>query len=113
MDKKRRNEIFLVTGLLLTALLCFAFIRLQTSKTVTTAEVSVDGEVLAAYPLDQNTDEIITGYRGGTNHLIIKDGGVSITEASCPDKVCVRQGTVKESGQTLVCLPNKVIVTIK
>lgn len=113
MEKKRRNEIILVAGLLFIALLCFAFGRYRASQSVTKALISVEGKELATYPLNQDVDEIITGYNGGTNHLVIKNGGVSITEASCPDKVCVRQGTVKDSGQTLVCLPNKVIVTIK
>lgn len=113
MDKKRRNEIILVIGILLMALLSFALVRYKAAGSSTKIEVSVESQVFASYSIDQEVDEVITGHDGGTNHLIIKNGNVTITEASCPDKVCVRQGNIKESGQTLVCLPNKVIVTIK
>ena len=113
MEKKTRNEIILVGGLIVFILLLFLAGRLRFGTSAIEAEVSVDGQVIAAYGLDENVDIIINGYNGGTNHLIIKDGGASITEASCPDKICVRQGIIKEAGQSLVCLPNKVIVTLK
>ncbi|HBE87040.1 MAG TPA: hypothetical protein DDW53_19330, partial [Lachnoclostridium sp.] len=37
----------------------------------------------------------------------------SITEASCPDKVCVRTGKIHRSGELIVCLPNRVVITIE
>lgn len=112
-EKKRRNEIILTAGLIFIILALFLFNRLRYGGTAVHAEVSVNGEVVDTYRLDEDVDTVIQGYKGGTNYLIIKDGGASITEASCPDKVCVHQGVVKEAGQALVCLPNKVIVTLK
>lgn len=113
IERKKRNELFLAGGLLLLIILFFVGNQLFFGKNAMNAEVSVEGEVIGTFPLSKELDMVIHGYNGGTNHLIIKDGGVSIIEASCPDKVCVHQGIAKAAGQPLVCLPNKVIVTIK
>lgn len=43
----------------------------------------------------------------------IQDGEAEITKASCPDKVCVRHRSVSRQGESLVCLPNKMVVEIK
>lgn len=47
-------------------------------------------------------------------HLTVHiDGGmVWVTDADCPDKVCVNTGTITRSGQSIVCLPSGVVVTI-
>lgn len=111
--KKKKNEKLLFFGLAAAILALFAFNQLRAAQSAVLVEVSAEGKVVESYRLDENVDTVIEGYRGGTNHLIIRDGGVSISEATCPDKVCVRQGVIRETGQSLVCLPNKVIVTIK
>lgn len=113
IDPKKRNELFLIGGLLLLILLLYVGNKMVFGKSAITAEVSVEGQVIGTFPLNKSLDLMIDGYQGGTNHLVIKDGGASVTEASCPDKVCVRQGIAKEAGQALVCLPNKVIITIR
>ncbi len=43
----------------------------------------------------------------------IKDGQADITKAYCPDKICVDQRPVSRQGESLVCLPNKVVVEIE
>ena len=63
--------------------------------------------------LVEEIDTWIDGYQGGQNHLVIQDGCARIEEADCPDKLCVKQGTVSESGESLVCLPNRVVVAVK
>ena len=48
----------------------------------------------------------------GSNTLVIEDGAVSVTQADCPDKVCVAQGAIRYNGETIVCLPNRVVVEV-
>lgn len=52
----------------------------------------------ATYRLDEEIDTWIDGYQGGQNHLVIQDGCARIEEADCPDKLCVKQGTVSKVG---------------
>ncbi|MCD8370253.1 MAG: NusG domain II-containing protein [Clostridiales bacterium] len=78
----------------------------------TRVEISVDGSVVATYPLDDEVDVILDTYAGGTNHLVIHDGAAEVTEASCPDHVCVAQGRISQNGELIVCLPNRLIVRV-
>ena len=112
-SRKSRNELYLVCGLLVFAVLFFAGYRFLNRGESSVAVVSVNGQTLYELPLNQDAALIIEGVDGGTNHLVIKDGAVSITEASCPDKICVREGAKREKGEAITCLPNKVIITIK
>ena len=77
-----------------------------------TVQVRVAGAVTAAYPLDRDASYTITGANGGTNLLVIEDGAARIEEASCPDGVCVHTGRIRRNGQSIVCLPNQVVVEI-
>ena len=47
---------------------------------------------------------------GGYNTVTVKDGKIAVTEASCPDQYCVRQGFCN-SGRAIVCLPNKLVIS--
>ena len=46
------------------------------------------------------------------NKVVIEDGEVWMEEADCPDKLCISQGKISKPGQTIICLPNKTMVTI-
>ncbi len=49
----------------------------------------------------------------GTNIVIVKDGVVFVESASCKNQVCVKSGKISKKGESIVCLPNKVIVEIR
>ena len=97
------------------ALAAFAGISLYSARTTKEAEavVYLDGEEQGRYPLGQEQTIQIPAGDGGYNILEIRDGKADITEASCPDKICVEQRPVKHQGESLVCLPNRVVVEIE
>lgn len=74
--------------------------------------IQVSGKDYKTFPLNKdNTIPIKVGDH--YNLIVIKDNKVRITEANCPDKLCVKDGAISKQGQILVCLPNKVVVQIK
>ena len=77
-------------------------------------KVTVDGELYGTYSLSQNiTEDIRTGDDGsGLNRLIIKDGKAYVESASCPDGICVSHRPVFRNGESIVCLPNRVVITV-
>ena len=75
-------------------------------------QVRVDGNVVATYPLAIDRTVEIDGYEGGRNLLVIEDGYASVTEASCPDGICIRTGKINKKGQSIICLPNRVSVEV-
>ena len=50
---------------------------------------------------------------GGSNILVIENGEAWLSDADCPDLLCVKQGHVHYNGQTITCLPNRLTVTIE
>lgn len=47
------------------------------------------------------------------NMILIEDGGVSMYEANCPDKKCVKMGIITNEGQVITCMPHKLVVKIE
>lgn len=49
----------------------------------------------------------------GFNLIEIDDEKVRVIEADCPDKIDVKQGYISKIGETIICLPNRMVVEIK
>ena len=76
------------------------------------AVISIDGKVYGEYLLsEEQTIDIST--EKGKNNVVIKAGKVSVQDADCPDKYCVNHVAVDSVGETIVCLPHRVIIEIK
>ncbi len=70
-------------------------------------------ERIASYPLSGERTEEFLSPDGGRNILVISSGEAYIQDADCPDRLCVKQGKISRTGQTLTCLPHKLLVTIE
>ena len=108
----KKKDLFLI-GILLAAgimgFVVFKVIQKSASSNEQILKISVDGEMYGEYSL-KNKQEIKIG---NTNVCQIEeDGRVSMIEADCPDHLCVKQGKIKEFGESIVCLPNKVVLEI-
>ena len=108
----KKNDFILMGGILLTAILFFLGYQFYFQQSGDSVTILVDSQTYATLPLNQNTTLTIPGKNGGENTLEIKNGAASITHADCPDKLCVHQKEIKNQGETLVCLPHKVIVSV-
>jgi hypothetical protein len=76
--------------------------------------VSVDGEEVNRFPLSRNAEYEITGYKGkGTNRLVIDHHSAWVQEADCPDLVCAKHSPISKEGETIICMPHRVIVGIE
>lgn len=102
------RDIVLILAIALVGLCLLSFNGRKTTPG-SSVVVEVDGKTVASYPLD--TDGVFV-LNGGTNTLEIKDGRARISDADCPNMQCVRQGWISRGGQSIVCLPNKLIVTV-
>lgn len=108
--KLRKADLLLLAAALVFGAVLAAVLLLRSPGG--TVQVRVAGAVTAGYPLDVDASYTITGADGGTNLLVIEDGAARIEEASCPDGVCVHTGRIRRNGQSIVCLPNQVVVEI-
>lgn len=115
MSKKTVHDIILVTAVLLVAGSIYMYTALPGRSTASSSVkvvVRVDGEVYGEYPLNSNKVIDLSTERG-SNKIIINDSNVWMEDADCPDKVCVKTGKIKSPGQTVVCLPHRVVIEIK
>lgn len=111
-DKTAIRDIVLVILLVVLAGGMYIGNRIMNHKPAVIVEVSVDGVVVEELDLSKDTEFVVKGYQGGTNTLVIEDGQVYITDATCPDKICIHQGKINRSGEMIVCLPNLMIAKI-
>ena len=81
----------------------------------TVAVVSVDGEVLERIDLSKVRKtydiEVTTPY--GNNTVHVEPGAISVTEADCPDHICVYQGKLTGSGIPIICMPHRLVISIE
>lgn len=74
-------------------------------------QIEVDTKIVDVLPLDADTEKTIKT-DNGTNKLVIKDGKAKMIEADCPDGICVNHKSINRSGESIICLPHKVVVTV-
>lgn len=108
-----RNDVIFIVALLLvvSALgLCFYLFRGEGDMVV----VTVDGKEFGRYSLTENrTLEIRTGAQGEElNLLVIKGGQAYVETATCPDGICAGHKPIERDGESIVCLPHKVVITV-
>lgn len=54
--------------------------------------------------IDEKGDLILT--------CVIKNNSIKVATSNCPDKICIDDGSIGLTGQTIVCLPNQVVIRI-
>ena len=108
-----RNDLIFIAALLLLVSgfgLCFYLFRGEGDKVV----VTVDGKEFGRYSLTEDVEvEIRTGEENEeVNLLIIKDGQAYVETATCPDGICAGHKPISREGESIVCLPHKVVITV-
>ena len=115
MDKIKKDTI-LIGGILLTAFLFWLIPLLLNSinrKSPAAVSVYQDGQLLASYPLTDDLTEAIPWEENGYNLLLIENGAASVTDATCPDQLCMWQRAISKNGESIICLPHRLVLQIE
>ena len=107
--KKYRLDVIVIASILVLSLLILLVVTL-TKKEGSVAVVEVNGVTACEYSLWKNGEYSLNG---GTNVLVIENGVAYLNYSDCPDHTCEKTGKIKYVGQSIICLPNKVSITIK
>lgn len=112
--RKLRNDLILI-GVLLVVLVLVGLAFWLFRGTGDTVIVEVDGKLYGTYLLSKDqTVEIRTGEDGKElNLLVIKDGKAFVETATCRDGICAAHSPIFREGESIVCLPHKVVITVK
>ena len=130
----RKADIILFIVLVITGLAASAALTLSHDEAGSNAKVIIEsgGDLYARYPLSEDRtvvvpapkqisvdapaadpDESASAQYDYYNVVIISSSKVSVTEASCKNQVCVKHGAISRPGESIVCLPNRLVVRIE
>ncbi len=109
--RKHKYDFLVIAAVLLIAGIFFGY-TLLTRTPGAEVVISIDGEEYMRRSLTEKDLTIEITDNGRKNTVHINRGAVCVSDASCPDHVCVNTGWIKYEGETIVCLPNKFVVTV-
>ncbi len=106
MSNKKLIAIF--SGVFI-AFCLLAIILSNTPYSGETVQITVDGIIYRKVDLSRDESFLIKT-ENGTNTISVKDGKIYMESADCPDKLCVRHGPLNNKYDSIVCLPNRVVI---
>lgn len=112
-NKDRQTEYTLfrvwdvVVIVLVLALLAAALYMILAPTQGRSAEIYVDGTLVATVRLDHQERIDLNGLT-----VVVEEGSIHVEDADCPDKICERMGKISKAGETIICLPNRVVIKI-
>lgn len=113
----KKGDIFIIlfAAVLSVGLLVFYRISATQQYHHKYAVIMIDGKVYKKVSLDDvnHKEEIPIVTKQGKNILLVKNGGVQVIHAECPDKICMKEGFIDKPGQSIVCLPFRIVVEIR
>ena len=114
MKKRFGKNDFIFFGviiiLLIGILVWFYFLYPTNGDSVT---ITIDGDVYGVYSLEEEQEIPIPNKDGKiSNILLISSGKAKMIEADCPDKLCMNQNSIYRNNENIVCLPNRIVVTV-
>lgn len=104
----KKNDLILAAAVILAACAIFAFQHFNRSGGEQYVEITVDGDLYGTFSLNEDRTVRINE----TNRLVISGGSAVMEWADCPDQICVDHRPVSSGGESIICLPNKVVVSV-
>lgn len=110
---KIRNDLILAAVILIMAAAGLLLINL-TKEQGNRLVVKIDGTETSSYSLSENTSfEVRTGKNNeNINVVVIENGKAYVSEADCPDGICKDYRPISYVGETIVCLPHKLVLEV-
>lgn len=113
MNNKRKIKNDIILAVIVVVVAATGLFLLNIFKTEGAfAVIKIDGKETERYPLSVNTEIVIETGEDGRNTLVIEDNKAFVKDANCPDKICEGHSKISYKGETIVCLPHKVVIEI-
>lgn len=106
-----KNDFKLILILVLISLIFITYFKVFNDETSNTAYVYYENEVVLKIDLTKDSEYDVEGYNGNI-HIVVKDNKIKVDEENSPKHLCSKQGFISSSNESIVCLPNKVVIKI-
>lgn len=107
----RKKDFVLIAGIIVIAAVSALLIAFAQRAAGATVRITIDGALYGEYSLSEDqiisVDEIL-----GYNRLVIENGCAYMDDADCPDRYCMDYKPVSKGGETIICLPHKLVVEV-
>ena len=109
--KKMKADAAVIGCVLMVAIL---FLIIQNLPFHEAGEVHImkEGQMIGNYSLTEDKTITVPWDEEGYNLVLISEGTVRVCDADCPDKLCIRQKEISKNGESIICLPHKLVVQI-
>lgn len=79
------------------------------------ANIYLDGECVRSVDLSAVKEEeaFTVACDEGVNTILAAPGRICVSEADCPDQVCVASGWLSDSAAPIVCLPHRLVIRLE
>ena len=103
-----------IAAIMLTVLVCVLWIVIQNScrEPGRSAEVRVNGTAVMTLLLNEDKTVELEGANGIRLKIVTGGGGVHVEHSECPDKICVNKGIISDVGDTIICMPARVVIEV-
>lgn len=108
----KRADFILIGAVAAIAAVMLLFLYGGNSNSGEYVQIEINGKVTQTLPLNEDSEYEIESENGGKNTLVIKDGKAKMTEADCPDGICKNHKAISRNGESIICLPHMVVVTV-
>jgi hypothetical protein len=110
----RKTDYLLLAVICLVALAGYLFFHSADTRTAKLLIIQHDNKVIERIDLGKVTAEtrMEVPVQDGTLTLMYDKKGAWVESSPCPEKLCIHQGKITRTGQTIACLPEKVLLTI-
>jgi len=111
----KKGDLIVVVILVVAVIGWFGINQLGRSKAETQAVIEVNGSIYKTVPIASGMKQKKVHIELDNNRhidIVVDENGAFVEDVVCPDKICQKTGVVNKVGQSIVCLPNKVVVYI-
>ena len=110
--KKNKTGLIVIIALIAAACILAVVFWFMNKGPASSVVIKVDGNVVKTVSINQNQTINVEGYNGGYNIVNIENGVVDVREADCDKQICVNSSAITKPGQTITCIPHRVVVEI-
>ena len=110
--KRVRNDCILILIIILLAGGFWLIQYLNAVQKEAVLQIYQNGELIGEYELSQTQTIPVTGIDDSYNLVLIEDGMLRVTDADCPDQLCMKQRSISRNGESIICLPHKLVLQI-
>lgn len=107
----RKKDFMLIGIIVVTAAVSALLLMFTQGKPGATVRITIDGELYGEYSLYEE-QAISIDEQLGHNRLVIEDGSAYMADADCPDKYCMDYKPISKGGETIICLPHRLVVEV-